>query len=432
MFASLSGVLLAPTIGLDASILTLLVVQAFGAAAFGLFTSLPLAYVGGLVLGVGQAFCSRYANNIDFLRGLGTNLPFVLLFAVLVFAPRRRLVDIAPEHRRPLHDRRHLGPAGSVAVPVLGITALVLVPHVVGPRLLVYEAGLAYVIIFLSMVLLDRLSGQLSLAQLAFSAVGGTAAAHFAAAFGLPWLLAVLCGAFVAVPVGAVLAIPAIRLSGLYLALASFGFSLLMEGLFYGQRYMFGDSGGGITTPRPSFARGDRAYYYVLLAFALAASALLVAVRRAPLGRLLRAMADSPVALSTHGMNVTAIKVIAFCLSSFLAGLGGALLGPVTGSLGSRSLTTLASLGLVVVLMLQFLLPDVPAAFGAAFVAQVLPAYLVSHPTLNEYLPVIYGASAILIAVAQAKAGQDRSIARGAPTTGRAGRSPVRARLEAA
>src|SRR5439155_3441582 len=116
----------------------------------------------------------------------------------------------------------------------------------------------------------------------------------------------------------------------LYLALATFGFGLLMQYLFYPQSYMFGFSGASVSAPRPSFAQGDRAYYYVLLAFVVAACALLVGIRRSPLGRLLRAMADSPVALSTGGMNVTVLRVLVFCISAFLAGLGGALLGPVT------------------------------------------------------------------------------------------------------
>src|SRR5205823_1594837 len=100
---------------------------------------------------------------------------------------------------------------------------------------------------------------------------------------------------------------------------------------------------------------------------------------------------DSPVALITNGMNVTVIKVLAFCLSAFLAGLGGALLGPVTGQLSSTNLDTFASLVLVVVLALQFRLGDVPAAFAAAILSSVLPSYFVRHPAIIEWLPVSFG-----------------------------------------
>src|SRR5207245_11450964 len=138
---------------------------------------------------------------------------------------------------------------------------------------------------------------------------------------------------------------------------------------------------------------------------ALGATALLLAVRRAPLGRLLRAMADSPVALATHGMSVTAIKVIAFCVSAFLAGLGGALLGPVAGRLPSSNPDTFASLFLVVVLALQTRLGDSVAAFAAAGAGYVLPTYLVEYQSLNRWLPVLFGVGAIWVAISSATSG---------------------------
>jgi branched-subunit amino acid ABC-type transport system permease component len=430
-FASLSGVLIAPTIGLDANILTLLVVYAFGAAAVGLFTSLPLTYLGGLLIGVGGAFAQRWAQSFSFLSGLKSSLPFILLFIVLVTAPRRRLIDIAPERRRPIAQRPSVSTPVKVGLSLAGIALLLSVPGFAGSRLIGYSAGMAYAIVFLSLLLLDRYSGQVSLAQLAFSAVGGAAFSHFTVGFGIPWLLAVLLGALIAVPVGALLAVPAIRLSGLYLALASFGFGLLMQYLFYPQRYMFGFSGSSVSTPRPSGFEGDTAYYYLLTAFALASCLLVIAIRRAPLGRLLRAMADSPTALSTGGMSVTTLRVFVFCVSAFLAGLGGALLGPVTGQLAPLSLDTFSSLTLVVILALQAFLPDMPAVFAAAFASQVLPSYFVTNQTIHDLLPALFGASAVLVAMSQAG---PRERAR-SMSTGRAAwderlrRSPVRARF---
>jgi branched-subunit amino acid ABC-type transport system permease component len=433
-FASLSGVLIAPTIGLDAGILTLLVVQAFGAAALGLFRSLPLAYVGGLAIGVGAAILQHYVQTISFLRplsGLPSSLPFLLLFSVLILAPRRRLVDIAPERRRPRQERAAAPPAVRAAASAAGIALLLAVPAFAGTRLIGYTSGVAYAIIFLSLVLLDRYSGQLSLAQLAFCAVGGAAFSHFTTGFGMPWLVGVLLGALVAVPVGALLAIPAVRLSGLYLALATFGFGLLMQNLFYGQSYMFGGGTAAVHTPRPSIAQGDRAYYYLLVLFALIVAALVVGIKRSALGRLLRAMADSPTALSTGGMNVTALRVLVFCVSSFIAGLGGALLGPVTGELAPANLDTFSSLLLVVILALQVFIPDVPAAFAAAFASQVLPGYLVSHQTWHDVLPVLFGVSAVVVAVLQAAPGEGHArLTTGRPSLDeRLARSPVRARM---
>src|SRR5207237_4199489 len=127
------------------------------------------------------------------------------LFIVLVVAPRRRLIDIAPERRQAPRERKPLPFPTRAVLSAAGIAALVLVPFVVGPRLIAYSGAMAYAVIFLSLVVLDRFSGQLSLAQLSFSAVGGAAFSHFTHGFGLPWGLAVLLGALIAVPVGALL-----------------------------------------------------------------------------------------------------------------------------------------------------------------------------------------------------------------------------------
>ena len=95
------------------------------------------------------------------------------------------------------------------------------------------------------------------------------------------------------------IALPAIRLSGLYLALATLGFGILLERLAYGSMFLFGHRGIR-HAPRPSFAAGDTAYYYVIVAVLVAAIAVVVAVERGRLGQLLRAMGDSPVALSAR------------------------------------------------------------------------------------------------------------------------------------
>lgn len=395
-FAALSGILLAPSLGLNATLLTLLVVQAFGAAAVGLFTSLPLTYAGGLMIGIGAALSTKYVSTVSWLQGLAPSLPFIVLFLVLVTVPRQKLVAITTERRQQIVEPREVPPSLRIGGIVAMVAVGLLVPTVVGTKLLIYTEGLVYVVLFLSLALLVRTSGQVSLAQLAFAAVGASSLSHFAHGFGIPWLLAVILAGLVAVPVGAIVAIPAIRLSGLFLALATFGFGLLMEQMVFNTPIMFGS--WSLDTPRPSFAQSDRAYYYVVFVFALGAIALVATVRRSRLGGLLRAMADSPVALSTFGTNVTMIKVIVFCISAFLAGIAGALLGPVTGQANITPFATLTSLLLVVVLILQGAVGEIRAAIVAAGLMVVLPAY-VSNPHLNQYFPVMFGASAVAMAI---------------------------------
>jgi branched-subunit amino acid ABC-type transport system permease component len=426
-FAGLSGVLLAPTVGLDGVVLTLLVVQAFGAAAIGMFTSVPLTYVGGLVIGVLAGLSTKWVASVPTLNGLPPSLPFIVLFLALVLAPARWLVDFTRERKPAIAEHREL-PLRARVVGGVGLVLLVLrAPDLLGTRLPVYTAALAYAVVLLSLALLMRTSGQISLAQLAFAAVGAAASARLATQAGVPWLVAVLLGALTAVPVGAVLAVPAIRRAGLYLALATFGFAVLLERMVFATGLMFGGSATSLAAPRPSFATSDRAYFYVVVAFVALAVVVVTLVHRSRLGRLLRAMADSPLALETYGTNLTVIKVAVFCISAFLAGLGGALLGPVTGNATPANFGALAGLQLIVVLVL---VPgsEVTGALGAAAALSVIPSYVTSAQ-LNEYLPVVYGVSAVLVAMGHGGVHAPRALVRAAARTrGHATRSPIRAR----
>jgi hypothetical protein len=114
-------------------------------------------------------------------------------------------------------------------------------------------------------------------------------------------LIALLLAGLVVVPVGAVLAIPAIRLNSLYLALATLGFGLVLNDLFYGQPYMFGDVTAAVIIPRPAIGwldvGSDTGYFYLVLAFAVLVSVLVVTLNRSRLGRVLSALASSPTGL---------------------------------------------------------------------------------------------------------------------------------------
>ena len=409
-FAGLSGLLLAPTLGLDAALLTLLVVQAFGACAVGLFTSLPLTYLGGLIIGVGAAVSTKYVASVSWLAGIPPSLPFIVLFAVLVLIPARKLVEVSHERRPPVTVPGVQNTAARLSATAAAFVLLGLAPLFAPTKIPIFTEGLAYAIVFLSLSLLERTSGQISLAQLGFAAVGAASFSHLSYSAGIPWLAAVVLGGLVAVPVGALVAVPAIRLSGLYLALSTFGFGLLLQYLLYGTTAMFGGSVDVLVAPRPVFASSYKGYYYVVLVLAATATAMVALVRRARLGRLLRAMADSPVALSTYGTNTTVIKVIVFCLSAFLAGIGGALLGPVTGQVGAVSFGAFQSLTLVVILALQVPFGDLSAPFGAAFAMTVLPSYI-TNPHVNQWLPVLFGVGALIVA---ARSNTDRfGIAKG-------------------
>lgn len=392
-FACASGVLFASAQQqLDVDILSLLVIQAFGAAAIGRFTNLPLSFVGGLAIGLLQAFASKAFSGTPSLQGIAPNIPFLVLFAILLFSNRERLVELG----RDIKGRAVPDSPFPVRVRALGFAVLLagalLVPQVVGSRLGFYMSAMASVVLFLSLGLLVRTSGQISLCHIGFAAIGAVGFANTVDG-ALPWGLAVLFGGLIAVPVGLLIAIPAIRLSGLFLALATLGFGILLAQYAYNRDYMFGI---GLETQRPAGFDSDTRYYYLLLAFAIAAAVLVSVVERSRLGRLLQGMADSPVALTTLGTNVNISRVLVFCLSAFLAGISGAISASIFGSVNQDSYPFVASLSVLAILAIsgRRLLTS---AVVAAVLFEVLPGY-VANDQANLYLNVAFGLTAVLVA----------------------------------
>ena len=398
-FAVLAGVLLAPSLNLDATVLTLLVVQAFGAAAIGRFSSLPLTYVGGLAVGIIASVATKYAvTGSAALAGLPASIPFIVLFLVLIFTPRSKLADRRVSRPRPSAVYAAPARVQLAGAAVLGVVLLA-VPHLVNAGQLPYWSdGLTQVVLFLSLGLLVRTSGQVSLCQAAFAAIGATTMGHLTAGFGLPWGIALLLAGLAAVPIGAFIAIPAIRLPGVFLALATFGFGVTMQQMGYPLWIMFGSSSLGQAVNRPSFAQGDIAYYYLMLVFAAVAGLLVVWLVRSRLGRLLRGMADSPVALATHGTSVVVTRVLVFCIAAFLAGLSGALFGGVVHTVTSSDFTAFSSLTLLALLVIM---PGREPwyAFAAGFALVIIPSWISTGGTVGDWLNVLFGAAAVQVAI---------------------------------
>jgi branched-subunit amino acid ABC-type transport system permease component len=400
-FAAASGVLFASTQQqLDATLLSLLVVQAFGAAAIGWFTSLPVSFVGGLAVGVVQMLISSKITRFPVLQGLDFNVPFLALFVILLVARRRRLVEFGRQVKTAAGRAGELSPRIRAAGSVLTLAFGAVVPWIVGSYLPLWINALSQVVIFLSLAVLVRTSGQISLCQVGFAAVGAVAFAHAVDA-GVPWLVAVLFAGLVAVPVGAIVSIPAIRLSGLFLGLATFGFGVFMADFFYTKSYMFGL--GSLRTARPGILGlgTDTGYYYVLLAFAVCAIGLTVLLERSRLGRLLRGLADSPTALMTLATSANALRVIVFSFSAFLAGIGGALFAGEFNSVNGASFPWEQSLVLIAVLAISGR-SSVRAAVLGSFLLFVVPGYA-NNSDVSSLLQIAFGIGAIVAAVVSSK-----------------------------
>ena len=398
-FAAAAGVLLAPYVSLTGFTLTLLVIQAFGAAAIGGFSSLPWTFAGGIGIGIAASISTKYFTN-GVLSGVPASMPFIVLFVVLLVFPKSKVGEQPPIVPRVVSNWRAPPLIQLVGgAVILGI--LVLVPSFAGFHLGAWTEALSYVILLLSMGLLVRTSGQVSLCQIAFVAIGAAAFSHFVVDYHVPWLIALLLCGVVAMPIGALLAIPAIRLTGLYLALATFGFGILVANMFYTSSWMFGSSGLGIVVPRPDLRwinlSSDTNFYYLVLLIVVITAGFVIALTHGRLGRLLHGLADSPTALQTSGTSVNVTRVVVFCISAFLAAIAGALQGMqvvrVTGDLYDPFLS-LTLLALVVIVVGREPWYALMGAFGLL----LIPSYLTGVNVTN-YLEILFGVGAVLYAV---------------------------------
>ena len=398
-FAALSGVLLSPLLGVDAVILTLLVIQAFGAAAVGRLVSLPLTYAGALAIGVAASLSTKFVVDHPSLQGLPSSLPFIVLFAVLVFSRRGKFAEVS---------RTDLRVGGSVGLAVsrfptrllvgLAVLGVVLPGRLDSGRLLTATAVVAFALIFSSLGLLVGMSRQVSLCHVVFVALGATTLARLLDG-GVPYLLALLLAGLILVPVGAVVAIPAIRLSGLFLALATFGFGVLAQNLVYQTKAGFGGK-AILTIKRPDLfgvsLRGDEAYYFFVLLVVLAGLVAIEVVRVTRLGRILRALADSAVAMQSLGINPVVPRVLVFCFTAFLGAVAGGLLGTLTLSVNAQTFDFFQSLLWVTVLVTAG--PSSLAGAVTAAVALVWVPTVFTSRTVVQWQPVAFGVAAIFLA----------------------------------
>ncbi|HVU72342.1 MAG TPA: ABC transporter permease [Mycobacteriales bacterium] len=426
-FAAMAGPLLATKESVDAVLLSLLVIQAFGAASAGFFTSLPLAFVGGIGVGVLQELTTKQISGHLSLQNLDVAVPFLVLFLVLIFAPRAKLAEVGRAVKLKVPPPSRLSPRTQTVGALLVIALLAIVPYVVDTKLPIWDAALPYALVLMSLGLLVRTSGQVSLCQVGLMAVGAAAGGHLLQSH-VPWGIALIVSGLVAVPVGAIVAIPAIRLSGLYLGLATLGVGVLLDKFFYTQSFMFGVT-GGLHAPRPHVLglQTDKGYWYVMLAIVVACAGVVTLIERSRLGRLLRGLGDAPTALTTAGLDINVTKVIVFCVAALLAGLGGALSASLNEQIDGSSFPYLYSLILLAVMAIAGR-ATVPTAIVGALAYQVLPGYI-GNATFSQWLQVAFGVGAIVAALLSSGGASVARLQQYVTATGRERPGPLVARL---
>jgi ABC-type branched-subunit amino acid transport system ATPase component/branched-subunit amino acid ABC-type transport system permease component len=398
-FAALSGVLLLPSIGLQPFTVTFLATYAFAAAAIGRFKSIPLAFAGGLLVGVLQDVTGYVVNKHEWesLGGLAEALPFLILVVVLVAVPARRFPATPVAQAA---ARMEWMPPARVRLTGYAVTLalLLLVPLWFEQKLAFFAFGLCQAILVLSLGLLVRMSGQVSLCHATLAGIGAAVFSQFAAGAGLPWAIALVLTLLVAIPVGAVAALPAIRLDGIYLALATFGFGVLVQRLVFPQTWMYKTFAGSRKVPSPLDSSSLTVRYYVVLAMFVAAAAVVTIIGASRLGRMLRGIGGSQTAVSTLGLSTSVTKIIVFCVSAVIAALGGVMYGMVFTNVdgGTTPFQPYNSFVLLAVLIIAPFREPLYAV--VAGVSAVIPGFFTGHtPTL--ILNALFGLFAIIISM---------------------------------
>ncbi|MBA3303741.1 MAG: ABC transporter permease [Actinomycetota bacterium] len=337
--AALGGILIAPSVNLDAPSLSLLIVNAYAAAIFGRLRSLPLTFLGAVVVGLAEGYLFGYLpSDNQYLLGLRPAASVIVLFLVLLALPNPRL--------RTSGRLREFFPAPSGSGALLFAGTVLAAGVVLATTLdevdqITYGQVFAIGIVALSLVPVLGMAGQISLCQMSFAAIGAVVVAHHGAG-GNP--LALVLAVIVAAAVGALVALPVLRLSGIYLALATAAFAVALDRWIFNlpdfdlgpvHVSMF-ELGSADVDPLEVFgyAFNTPSRLLLLSTVAFVAVALLViAVRRSGFGRRLLAIRDSEAACATFGLNLVGTRLAVFTLSAGIAGLGGAVYGMQLGAI---------------------------------------------------------------------------------------------------
>jgi branched-chain amino acid transport system permease protein len=398
MFAAVAGVLLGTQEGLVTYVLPFLVIFSFAPAVLGRLTSLPLAFGGSIALGVIVNVMQKYGSTGN-LAKVETALPYLSLFLLLVIYGRR-LTEVKSSVRSLTGVRIAAGGSRAAVTGVVAfVLAMAVIPHAFGQSTIHSVAqAMAYALIALTVVILTGWTGQISLAQMSFAGVGGFVAGHVAGTSGGLFPLAVLVGILIAVPLSLLIGIPSLRLSGLFLALATMAFALLMDNLAFNDSSISGGSTGLTLTSAKigplSFASPTSQFYLCTTVFALAGFGTLW-LRRGPVGRRLQMVRDSSQAASTLGVNLTITKLAVFASAAAVASLGGSLLAVTQETAVPSNFSFNQSLALLLVVVLggRSLISGAVIA-GAFDLVQLLPV-----PTaVDKYLPLGIAISVVMVA----------------------------------
>ncbi len=361
------GLLAASITTLDSRTLPLQVVPALAAALFARFTSFGIACVAGLGIGIAQNLLYYYSTKSWFPQDQDHSLPGIqslLVFVIIVIAMFWRGASLPGrgelvEQRLPAVPRpeRLLRPA-AIGTIVAG-AALILLPFDFRQALML---TLIAAVICLSLVVITGFVGQVSVVQLALAGVAGFIISHLATDAGIGFPAAPLIAAVATTLLGLLIAVSALRVRGVSLAVVTLAAAVAIEQFGF-VNSTWGAGRYGSPVPVPSIfgiSLGSDAPFkgldgkipspmlgFLVLVVTVLLCLLVANLRRGNLGQRMLAVRSNERAAAAVGINVRNVKLAAFGLSSFIAGIAGALYAYNFGSVSASRFSALAALGLI-------------------------------------------------------------------------------------
>jgi ABC-type branched-subunit amino acid transport system ATPase component/branched-subunit amino acid ABC-type transport system permease component len=398
--AGLAGILVAPIVTVVPDGYSLFIVPALAAAIIGRFQSMPVAVVAGLVIGMLQSVALLLQSSNSWLpqSGLAELIPLVLLLIVLLLRskplPGRGMLIRQTLGRAP--RPRQLAPTAvvGVAVAVVALVAL----H--GSWRAALVTSLITGMVSLSWVVVTGYAGQISLAQLTLAGAAAYLLTFFQDSWGVPFPFSVLLAGLGAAVVAVVIGLPALRLRGLTVAVVTLAAAYALENLWFDDNaFNGGFKGANATGPElaglnlsvgtgAAFPR--LAFCFLVLAVLLVIGVCVARLRTSRLGTAMLAVRANERATAAAGINVVRIKLIAFAIGGFIAGVGGAFMAYDQGTLSSDSFTTVAGLALFTTVYLMGI-TSIAGGLASGFLAAGGLMYVVVQRwlSLNTWYEVI-------------------------------------------
>jgi branched-chain amino acid transport system permease protein len=264
-------------------------------------------------------------------------------------------------------------PIARWTVGVIAVLAFVVVPLTLEEYYLSIVNLVSIAVVgALGLNILVGYTGQISIGHGAFMSVGAYTAANLVVRFDFPFWLSLPAGGLMAALVGAVVGIPSLRIKGLYLAIATLAGQLIIEWTINHVTWISGGIQASIEVPRPTLwghpiASQTEMYFFLLFFVALALVATMNLVR-SRVGRAFIAIRDHDIAAELIGVNIFRYKVLAFAVSSFYAGVNGALYSYYLGIANYEQFQIGTSIDYLAMIIIGGLGSVLGSVFGAIFV----------------------------------------------------------------